>query len=329
MSDLSTTYMGLSLKNPVIAGSSGLTSTVDGIKKLEEAGAAAVVLKSLYEEEINNEAGSVIDSGGDANIDNTAQEYISYYIKQQSVHNYLQLISDLKKTVKIPIIASINCASAESWIEFAAKIEKAGADALEINIFIIPSDPSVKTKNMERIYFDIARKVTRKVSIPVSLKLSSYFTALTHTFVELSETPISGMVLFNRFFSPDIDLSKMEIVSSNIYSEPNEISIPLRWIGMLSEKVNCDLAASTGIHDGDGVIKMLLVGAQAVQVTSALYKYGPEQISEMLKRLEFWMETNKYKTINDFRGKLTQEKIGDPTIFERFQFMKYFSDHKS
>lgn len=325
--DLNTLYMGLQLRNPLIAASSTLTGSVEGIKELEKAGIAAVVLKSLFEEEILGEVGDVVSSGGGANIDSTSQDYIHYYVKQNSIAQYLTLIEKSKRETRIPVIASINCTSSGQWIEFAKKVQEAGADALEVNVFVLPSGLGPDAKDLEKLYFDVARRVSSSVTIPVALKLSPYFTNLASTFVGLSETGVKSLVLFNRFYNPDIDLSTLEITSSSVYSSPADISMPLRWIGILSGKVNCDLAATTGIHDGDGLIKVLLAGAQAVLIASTLYLNGSLQVRTMLSRLEAWMKGRGLQSIDAFRGMLAQGKIGDPSLYERAQFMKYFSGH--
>jgi dihydroorotate dehydrogenase (fumarate) len=326
--DLDTRYMGLQLKNPIIASSSTLTGSLEGMKNLEKAGVAAIVLKSLFEEEIVGEAGEVIHSGGGANIDQASREYINYYVKENSISQYLTLIEKAKKEIRIPIIASINCASAGQWIEFAKKIQGAGADALEVNVFVLPSRIGPDATDLEKLYFDVARRVSSSVTIPVALKLSSYFTNLASTFVRLSETGVKSLVLFSRFYSPYIDLSTFEISSSSVYSAPSDIAMPLRWIGILSGKVHCDLAATTGIHEGDGLVKVLLAGAKAAMIATTLYINGMGQVRVMLNRLEEWMKIHGFQTIDAVRGRLAQVRIGDPSLYERAQFMKYFSGHE-
>ncbi len=325
MSDLTTTYMGLTLKNPLIASSSTMTANLKSIKKLADAGVGAIILQSLFEEEILGKAEQIIDSGGGANVEHSSQEYISYYTKQNSVHGYLELITKARKEVPVPVIASINCVTDKEWIEFAKKIEDAGADALEVNIFFLPANDKEKRDDIEKRYLSIAKSVTAAVSIPVALKLSTYFTNLAKTFVDLSYTGISSLVVFNRFYNPDIHLDDLRMKSSSVFSSPSDLGMPLRWIGILSNKVQCDLAASTGIHDGDGLIKVLLVGAKVAQCASVFYQKKPEYAQTMLKRLKGWMKDKKFNTIDEFRGKLSQEKIGDPVTYERSQFMKYFS----
>ncbi|MEN8154589.1 MAG: dihydroorotate dehydrogenase-like protein [Acidobacteriota bacterium] len=322
MTDLKTSYLGLELKNPVIVGSCGLTNSVENIKKLEENGAGAVVLKSIFEEQISMEIGS-FDTG---TLEHTeGYDYISEYTKQHNLNKYIKLIKELKKEVSIPVIASINCITSGEWASFAETIQSAGADALELNIFILPGDFKNKGENIERIYFDIIKNVEKKISIPFSIKISSYFSGLANTIFNLSLTSVSGIVLFNRFYNPDIDIDKLEVVSAGIYSSQSENAMPLRWIGILSDHAKCDLVSSTGVHNGKDVVKNILVGAKAVQVVTSIYKNGPEYIKTILNEIEEWMREHNYSTLNDFRGKLSRDKVKDPQVFERVQFMKYFS----
>jgi len=326
--NLTTTYMGLELKNPIIAGSSGLTGTLDGIISMEKHGAGAVVLKSIFEEEIlleekehlkEAEKNPLIYSGLSETLD-----YIDLHIREDNLGKFLQLIRDAKNAVSIPIIGSINCISTEDWVHFTRRMEEAGADALELNIFLNPAD--FKSKEFERAYFQIIEKVMATVKIPVSLKISKYFTRLGLSVKALSETGVSGLVMFNRFYAPDIDIEKMELSTPQVFSTPEEQHETLRWIAILSERVNVNIAASTGIHSGEDVIKMLLAGANAIQVVSTLYKNGPEQIGKMLTTLDDWMSDKGFDSLEQFRGKISRKYGADPAAFERMQFMKHFSE---
>jgi len=325
MINLETTYLGLKLKNPIIVGSSGLTNSVDNVIEIEKNGAGAVVLKSLFEEQILEASKKTFEDGDMANYYPEAQDYIHNYTKENDINIYLNLIKDCKKSVEIPIIASINCFSDSDWMDFARRIEKAGADALELNVFILPSDMEKNGIENEKAYLDIANKITSIVQIPVALKLSYYFSSLAKSLVTLSWTKIKGLVLFNRFFSPDIDIDHLEIKSSNVFSTPSDLSISLRWVAMLSNNAHCDIAASTGIHDGKAVIKQLLAGAKAVQIASVLYKKGFKEIGLMLEEIKAWMEKMEFDTIDEFRGKMSFENTRNPAAWERVQFMKYFS----
>ena len=326
--NLTTTYLGLELKNPIIAGSSGLTGTLDGIISMEKHGAGAVVLKSIFEEEIlldekeqikEAEKNPLIYSGLSETLD-----YIDLHIREDKLGKFLQLIRDAKNAVSIPIIGSINCISTEDWVHFTRRMEEAGADALELNIFLNPAD--FKSKEFEKAYFRIIEKVMATVKIPVSLKISKYFTRLGLSVKALSETGVSGLVMFNRFYAPDIDIEKMELSTPQIFSSPEEQYETLRWIAILSERVNVNIAASTGIHTGEDVIKMLLAGATAIQVVSTLYKNGPAQIGKMLTLLNDWMSDKGFNSVEQFRGKISRKYGADPAAFERMQFMKHFSE---
>ncbi|MBE0650964.1 MAG: dihydroorotate dehydrogenase-like protein [Bacteroidales bacterium] len=325
MVNLESSYMGLSLKTPLIVGSSGLTHSVENIIEIARQGAGAVVLKSLFEEQILNAANTTINQNLLSNIYPEAEDYILNYTRENDVANYLKLIEDSKKAVDIPILASINCVSDSGWTSFAKQIEDAGADGLELNVFVLPSNPGISGQINEAVYFDIVDNILEEVKIPVSLKISYYFSSLAQMVTKLSWTGIKGIVLFNRFYSPDIDIEKLEITSSNVFSTPAEITTPLRWIAMLSDRVNCDLAASTGIHDGNGMIKQLLAGAKAVQVASVLYKKGFEHIGTMLETLKNWMEKKNFSKLDDFVGIMSLDEAKNPAVYERVQFMKHFS----
>lgn len=326
MADLSTTYMGLKLKNPIIAASSGLTNSVEDIKEFEQKGAAAVVIKSIFEEEIRKSLEKDMnDMNRESFLYPETMDYYDNYAEDDDLTNHLKLIREAKKAVNIPIIASVNCVSAEKWPYYAEILQDAGADALELNIFILPSDFSRTSEQNEQVYFDVVNEVKKYVKIPVSLKISYYNSDLGNLIQRLSKTDIKGLVLFNRFYSPDIDINNMEVLSTNVFSAPSEISIPLRWVAIMAGRVNCDIAASTGIHDGAGVVKQILAGAKVVQVASVFYKRGKGHIGEMLKDVETWMKEKSYKTLDDFRGSMSQEKSENPAVYERVQFMKYFS----
>lgn len=325
MVDLATTYMGLKLKNPIIVGSSGLTNSVENIQKIRDKGAGAVVLKSLFEEQISHAISKTYAQNEDLMAYPEAMDYISNYTQDNDVDKYLRLIRDCKSTVDMPVIASINCVSSLDWMTFAKKIEEAGADGLELNIFILPSDPTRHAEENEKIYFDIIQSVLKQVNIPVAIKISYYFSGFANTALKLSWTGISGMVMFNRFFSPDIDIDTFEVTSSNVFSSPNELALSLRWVAMLSDKLHCDIAASTGIHDGKAMIKQLLAGAKAVQIASVLYKNGFDQIGIMLTELEEWMDRHNFESTGKFIGKMSYKEAKNPAAFERVQFMKHFS----
>lgn len=330
MSNLSTKYMGLTLKNPIIAASSGLTGTLDSIKALEKSGAAAVVVKSIFEEEILLDAGHQSREAENnpliySELSETL-DYIDLHVREENLSKFLQLIKEAKKATSIPIIGSINCLSNEDWIYFTKKMEDAGADALELNIFLNPADFS--NKEFEKAYFRIIEKVLAQVKIPVSIKVSKYFTRMGLSLKALSETGISALVMFNRFYAPDIDIDKMELTGGKMFSTPEELHETLRWVAIMSQRIDCDLAATTGIHTGEDAIKILLAGASTVQVASTLYRKGPDQIGRILTKIESWMSAKGFTSLDQFRGKVAAEYGEDPSAFERMQFMKYFSEIK-
>src|SRR3972149_4163400 len=310
MANLETVYLGMELRNPVIISSSGLTNSVEKIKKLEKAGAGAVVLKSLFEEQINYETGRLM-------LDTDypeASDYLSVYTRENSIEEYLKLISDAKREVSIPVIASINCISSDEWVDFARKIEEAGADALEINVYVLPTNKNAQTAEYENVYFDLAGKIRKAIDKPVAMKLGNHFTNILAIINRLNAAQINGVVLFNRFYEPDIDIEKMRIVSSEVFSSPSDIRQSLRWIGIVYDKIpKIDLAASTGIHDGNGVIKQLLAGAKVTQICSTIYKNGVGQIGRILQDLNSWMDKHSYENIDEFRGKLSYKSLADPT----------------
>jgi len=323
MANLSTSYMGLKLRNPIIAGSSGLTNSIDDLQKLYNNGAGAIVLKSLFEEQINFAINKTFNQSENNYSYPEALDYISHYTRENDLETYLKLIRDAKSKLDIPVIGSINCVSSSEWVSFAKNIQEAGADALELNIFILPSDPRRKAEQHEQIYFDILQSVMKQVKIPIAAKISYYFSGLTNMALQLSWTGISGLVLFNRFFAPDFDIDKFEVTPSHVFSTPAEMSLTLRWVALLSDKIQCDIAASTGIHDGEAVIKQLLAGAKAVQIASVLYQKGFEQIGVMLKDIEQWMEKHQFVNTTDFIGRLSYKGAKNPAAFERVQFMKH------
>jgi dihydroorotate dehydrogenase (fumarate) len=323
MIDLACNYMGLKLRNPLLVGSSGLTNAVENIVEIERNGAGAVVLKSLFEEQIHN-AGDQATSRGTA-LYQESEDYIRNFSRPDDLKEYFDLISKAKQTVAIPIIASINCITDSGWVSSAKQIEEAGADALELNISVSPSDSEKGVAENEKIHFQIIEKILKEVTIPVAVKVSYYFTNLAKTVQELSQTGIKSMVLFNRFYSPDFDIEREEVKTTFVFSTPSDIAISLRWIAMLSPLVKCDLCASTGVHDGTGLVKQLLAGASAVQVASVLYKKGFMEIATLIDYLENWMDRHGYTLIEDFKGKLAGSKLVNPAPNERVQFMKHFS----
>jgi len=324
MPDLSTSYMGLTLANPIIAGSSGLTATVDGVKAAEAGGAGAVVLKSIFEEEIAAEYEGTLADAKARGMSLESYDYYDYEVRGDRIASYRELVTGAKKAVRIPVIASINCTYSHEWVTFAKELETAGADGIELNMFFLPSDLKRSSVEREKDYFDIIEKVLGQVRIPVALKISPYFSTLAQMIQRLSRTGVKALVLFNRFYAIDFDIEKLIVTASNSLSTPAELAGSLRWIALMARRVGCDLAAATGVHDGAGVIKSVLAGARAVQVVSSMYRSGPDLARAMTGELSAWMDRHGFRALGDFRGRLSQAESEDPAVYERVQFMKHF-----
>lgn len=317
---LQTSYMGLQLKNPIVVSSSNLTSTVEGVRKAADAGAGAVVLKSLFEEQIayeTGQAGEDVDMGAHPE----AAEYISEMGNQLGPRGYLELIKGAKDAVDIPVIASVNCTSPRWWVTYGRQLEDAGADALELNIALMPTSaqPSVE---IEEYYSEIVREVNAETKLPLAVKIGPYFTSMTGISHALEEAGADALVLFNRFYQLDIDVGHRTLTSGYQFSAPEEIHMPLRWTSILSGRVEIDLAASTAVYTGQDVIKMLLAGSSAVQVCSTVYKNGHERIGKMLGELEKWMGKHGLADVASFKGSLSQARSKEPQRYERLQYIK-------
>jgi dihydroorotate dehydrogenase (fumarate) len=324
MTDLTTKYLGLKLKNPVVAGSCGLTGSLAKIRELADAGVGAVVLKSLFEEQIEADLKSNLEVYQTDYPE--AYDYVKEYTRDSAVSDYLDLISDAKRELDIPVIASLNCVTAAEWTSFAVRIAKAGADALEINISLLPSDPRKSCGDYEQIYFDVVNKVTAGLTIPIALKMSSYSSSLASLVSRLFWTgKVGGFVLFNRYYRPDIDIDSLSLTSAGVLSHPAEISTPLRWVALLSGMVEADFAGSTGVHDGAGAVKLILAGARTVQTVSTLYQNGAGQATKIVSDLKTWMEGHSCTGIEQFRGRLSYTFGSDQSAFERIQFMKHYA----
>lgn len=323
MTNISVKYLGLSLKNPIMASSSGLTSNVKSIVELEKAGVAAVVLKSLFEEQMTLQAAHL--NSDDATGE--GYDYLMNYVRSNSIDRYLTLISECKKACNIPIIASINCYSKGDWSDFATKIEKAGADALELNIFYLPTSKATDAKSVEEQYLNTVSDVVKKIKIPVCVKMSSHFTNPLYIVDKLYQRGAKGVVMFNRLYQPDIDVKTLAFTSAPVFSTPNETAEALRWIALSSVEVDTiDYAASTGVHSGEDVVKMLLAGATAVQLCSVLYNNGNGVVKEMLSFLEKWLKENNFVDIKQAIGYMNSRNREAGPVYERAQFMKYYSN---
>jgi dihydroorotate dehydrogenase (fumarate) len=315
--------MGIQLKNPIIVSSSSLTNTVEKIKRCEDSGAGAVVVKSLFEEQIEAQTAE-IEKDSRPYPHPEAFDYVRQMGMRLGQDEYLKLIANAKKAVNIPVIASLNCITPKWWNNYATEIAGAGADAIELNIAILPTDPERSAEEIEKTYVRIVEGIRRKVDLPIAAKIGPYFTSLPQITRELRNAGTAALVLFNRFYQLDIDIEKLALSPGYHLSSPDEIYVPLRWIAILSTQVGCELAASTGIHSGNAAIKQLLAGAQVVQICSNLYQKGMGRIKEILEELSSWMDAHGYQKIEEFRGKMAMEVSEKPEYYERLQYIKVF-----
>jgi dihydroorotate dehydrogenase (fumarate) len=319
MTDLSVTYMGLHLDNPIVAASSGLTKNVRNVRRCAEAGAGAVVLKSLFEEEI--EAGiQKLEKEGTGHSE--ARDYIRSLETAHGLDAYCSLIKDAKKEVSIPVIASINAVNSHWWVEHVARLEKAGADAVELNISVLPFTYHETHDTIIKYYVETVKAVRKLVSVPVAVKIGHYFTSIPEVADKLRWAGADGIVMFNRFYQPDIDIDTEKLSAASPLSTPEDIAIPLRWAMLLSGETELDIAASSGIHDGDGVVKLLLAGATVTQVATTLFTNGVEYITEMKNDLLGWMARRGYSRISEFHGRLSRKNSDRPQAYERHQYVQ-------
>ena len=321
MVDLSTKYMGLNLHNPVVVSSCSLTNSVEGVCRCADAGAGAVVLKSLFEEQIRVETQDLEKylwfSGHPQALD-----YVRNMSMELGPREYINLVRESKSAVSIPVMASLNCVSAEWWADYAIQLEAVGADALELNIAIMPSDPERSSDEIERLYFRVLEEVKKRIDIPIAVKIDPYFTGMARVADEFSKRGASALVLFNRLYQLDINIDKLELAPGYRFSSPEEMNTSLRWVALLAGRVRCDLAASTGVHDGAGVIKHLLAGASVAQICSTLYLNGLEQINRILGYLENWMKEHNFDSVDQMRGKMSQMQSDRPELYDRLQYVK-------
>lgn len=323
MANLETSFMGLKLKNPIIAASSPLTSNLDSIKKLEDSGVGAIVLKSIFQEQIDKDADSNVDIEQSFLNHADAYGFLRGASEDHFIDMYLTLVEDAKKACSVPIIASLNGVGSGSWIkEYAPRFAYCGADAIEINHYEIGSNANLDGKKMEKDFIKFAKIARNEIKLPLSIKLGSNFSSPANIIRELDFLKYDGMVLFNRFYNPDIDINTISIKRGEVTSTNNEFYRSLRWVGLMSEEINADICANTGIHNGETLIKMILAGASAVEICSVLMLNGFDSINLMLEQLNNWMEMKKYSSINDFKGILAQERMSDPTLWERTQYIK-------
>jgi dihydroorotate dehydrogenase (fumarate) len=320
MADLATEYLGLPLVSPLVLASSGLSNRIEYLQAAEGHGAGAVVLRSLFEEQIEA-ANTALDQELSRGAESSPEARTYFPPQRVGPHEYLSLVERAKKALEVPVIASLNCCAPGSWTEYARDIEQAGADALEVNVYAVEADPSVSSAEVEARYLDVVREVRAAVRVPIAVKLSPFFTSLAHFAASLDAMGANGLVLFNRFLQPDISLEKMSAAPSMTLSSPGEALLPLRWIGLLHGRVRAHLAASTGVYDAPGALKQILAGAQVVQVASTLVKNGIPHLGTILAGMEDWLDKRGLGSVDAARGTLSQRSVQDPGAYERAQYV--------
>ncbi len=329
--DLSTTYMGLKLRNPLVAAASPLSQRLDDLRRLEEAGAGAVVMFSIFEEQIHHDA-EALDHLLSAGAESYA-EALSYFpdVGDYLVgpERYLELVHEASQALAIPVIGSLNGVSNEGWIDYARRIEEAGAKAIELNTYYLATDPDRPGSEIEQMYVDVVTAVARSVRVPVAVKIGPFFSSIANMVRRFEESGARGAVLFNRFYQPDFDLDEMDVRSDLHLSTPMELRLPLRWIAILYGRVNLSLAATTGAHSGLDVAKFVLAGADVVQTCSALLKNGIGHLRTMLQELESWMTEKEYDSISQMRGAMSQRAVANPAAFERANYIRILEEYKS
>lgn len=328
--DLSTKYLGLSLKNPIVPSASPLSENIDTMRRMEDAGAAAIVMHSLFEEQITAESRELdhyLSYGSES-----FAEALSYFPEtddyQVGTETYLEHIRQAKESLKIPIIGSLNGVSSGGWTEYATKIEEAGADALELNIYYIPTDPGMGGEDVEEMYVEVVKEVTSRVDMPVSVKLSPYFSAPANMAVRLANAGAKGLVLFNRFYQPDIDLENLQVAPHLILSNSFDLRLPMRWIAILYDQVPLDFALTSGVHTHEDVLKGLMAGANITMMASELLMNGIGRVTEILADLSSWMDEHEYLSVEQLRGSMSQANVGEPAAFERANYMKVLQSWK-
>ncbi|MHB8907233.1 MAG: dihydroorotate dehydrogenase-like protein [Melioribacteraceae bacterium] len=329
--DLSTTYMGLKLKNPLVPSASPLSQSVDTVKAMEDAGAAAVVVYSLFEEQITHESGELDHYLTYHN--NSNAEATSYFPEQDKFHltpaKYLDHIANLKKAVDIPVIGSLNGVSSGGWVKYAKNIEQAGADAIELNIYYIPTNPLTSGSEIETMYVDVLKEVKKNVKIPVAIKLSPFFSSMSNMAQKLDHAGADALVLFNRFYQPDFDLDKLEVTPNLVLSTNWEMRLPLRWIAILHGNIKANLALTSGVHNHTDVIKSMMAGADVAMICSELLTNGVGRIADILSKMKNWMEEKEYASVSLMKGSMSQKSIAEPAAFERANYMKMLQSYKT
>jgi dihydroorotate dehydrogenase (fumarate) len=329
MTKLNTKYLGLNLKNPLVASASPLCREIPNIRKMEDAGASAVVLHSLFEEQINiesNELDRMLWESSSVSAEGTDYfpDFANYNIGPDG---YLEHIAKAKTAVKIPIIASLNGVSKGGWIRYAKDMEQAGADAIELNIYFVPTDPTMTAADIEKNYIELVQAVKTSVKIPVSVKVGPFFSAMANFGVQLDKAGADGLVLFNRFYQPDFDLDNLEVVPNLVLSRSNELKLRLHWVAILFGKIKADMAITGGVHIGEDVVKSMMAGAKVAMMTSALLEHGIEYLSMVEANLRNWLEQHEYESIEQMQGSMSHKNVKHPAAFERANYMKVLNSY--
>lgn len=328
MVDFSTTYLGIPLKNPLVVAASSLSSRVDSVRQAEEAGAGALVIRSLFEEQIQFDAlrmETAMNVAGDGFAE--AQSYFPK-VEHGGPKEHLMWVEKTRKAVKMPVFASLNAVSPGAWTNYARQLVDTGVDGLEVNFYAVATDPTRPGSDLERALFDVVENVRAEVKVPFAVKLSPFYTSIVNVVSEVEKRGANGVVLFNRFLQPNIDPDTESLYSQMVYSQPEEIKAPLRWIAILYGRTKLDLALSTGVHTGKDAIKGLLAGATVIQMAATLLKNGPHYLSTMLIQIQGWMEEHSYASVSEFRGNVSQKNCDDPFAFERAQYIRLLLDQK-
>ena len=323
--DTKTKYLGLEIESPIIVGSCGLTTDIANLEKLEQAGAGAVIIKSVFEEQIIYDIKKNLSMIAPTDNYGMSYEYIASHVSDDSLGKHFDIIREAKKRLHIPVVGSINCYSFENWMNYTQKFQEAGCDALELNLAILPYETSTSCEDVERLFSDIINTLRKSVTIPASVKVSQNFTDMANFMQRLSWMGLNGITMFNKALNVDIDIDKMELCHAPSLSSPDDIYNTLRWVAILSKKIRCDISASTGVHTPEDVVKMLLAGAGTVQVVSCLYKNGVDYMRTLNEGLKSWMAAKGYDSISQFRGQLAVKANEQASMFFRTQFMKHFA----
>lgn len=323
--DTKTKYLGLEIDSPIIVGSCGLTNDINNLQKMEEAGAGAVIIKSVFEEQIIYDIKRNLSMMAPTDNYGMSYEYVASHVSDDSLGKHFELIKEAKKRLHIPVVGSINCYSFENWMTYTQRFQDAGCDAIELNMAILPYETDLSCEDVDRLFSNIINTLRKSVSIPVSVKVSQNFTDMANFMQRLSWTNVNGITMFNKPLNVDIDIDKMEMTHAPSLSTPDEIYNTLRWVAILSKKLRCDISASTGVHSAADVVKMLLAGAGTVQVVSCLYKNGVDYLRTLNDGLRSWMAEKGFESVSQFRGKMAVKANDDASMFFRTQFMKHFA----